>query len=67
MNIRPMGAELFHADGQTHRYEKAYSRCSHLRELALTFVVKRGFRGITVSHYIICANNGLPLQCVTQT
>jgi len=26
MKIRPMGAELFHADGQTDRYDEANSR-----------------------------------------
>ena len=67
MKIRPVGTEAFHADGQTGRYEKANSRYSHLSERALTFVVKRGLPGITVSHYIICTNNRLPLQYVTQT
>jgi len=61
------GSRVVHADGHTGRYEKANSRWSHLSERALTFVVKRGLPGITVSHYIICANNRLPLQCVTQT
>jgi hypothetical protein len=62
-----VGAELFHADGQTGRYEKANSRCSYLSERALKFAVKRGLPVITVSHYIICANNRWPLQYVTQT
>ena len=38
MKIRPMGAELFHVDGQTDgragRYYEANSRFSQFRELA---------------------------------
>jgi len=66
MKIRPVGAELFHADGQTGRYEKANSRCLYLSEGALT-LVQRGLPGVTVSHCIICTNNRRPLQYVTQT
>jgi len=34
MNIRPVGAELFHADGQTDRHDKGNSRFSQLCERA---------------------------------
>ena len=57
MKIRPVGAELFRADGETGRYKKANSRCSHLSERALTFAVKRGLPGVTVSRYIVCTNS----------
>jgi len=30
MKIPPVGAELFHADGQTGRHDKANCRCSHI-------------------------------------
>jgi hypothetical protein len=31
MKIRPVGAELFHADGETDTHDEAYSRFSHER------------------------------------
>ena len=34
MKIRPVGAELFHADGQTDRQEEATSRFSQFGERA---------------------------------
>jgi len=34
MNIRPAGAELFHADGQTDRHNEANSRFSQFCERA---------------------------------
>ena len=33
MNIRPVGAELFHADGRTEGYDGANSRFSQFCEL----------------------------------
>jgi len=30
--IRPVGAELFHADGQADRHDDVNSRCSHFCE-----------------------------------
>ena len=32
MKIRPVGAELFHADGQTDRHDEANNRFSQLCE-----------------------------------
>jgi len=32
MGIHPVGAELLHADGETHRHDEANSRFSHLCE-----------------------------------
>jgi len=34
MKIRPMGTELFHADGQTDRHDEANSRFSKFCERA---------------------------------
>jgi len=34
MKIRPVGADLFHADGQTNRREEANSRFSHICQSA---------------------------------
>ena len=34
MKIHPVGAELFHADGQTDRHDEVYSRFSHFFESA---------------------------------
>jgi len=34
MKIRPVGAEVFHADGQTERHDKANSRFSQFCERA---------------------------------
>jgi len=34
MKIRPVGVELFHADGRTHRHDKANSRYSQFWKLA---------------------------------
>jgi hypothetical protein len=34
MKIRPAGAELFHTDGRTERYDEAYSSFSKVRESA---------------------------------
>jgi hypothetical protein len=34
MKIRPVGAELFHADGQTGRYDEVSSRFSQFCEPA---------------------------------
>ena len=34
MKIHPVGAELFHADGQTDRHDEANSRFSEFFELA---------------------------------
>jgi len=34
MKIRPVGAYLFHADGQTDRHDEAYSRFSQFYERA---------------------------------
>jgi len=34
MKIRPVAAELFHADGRTGRYDEANSRSSQYRERA---------------------------------
>jgi hypothetical protein len=34
MKIRPVGAELFHADGRTDRHDEANSRFSQFRERA---------------------------------
>jgi hypothetical protein len=34
MKFRPVGAELFHADGQTDRHDEANSRFSQLCERA---------------------------------
>jgi hypothetical protein len=34
MKIRPLGAELFHADGQTDTHDDANSRFSQLSERA---------------------------------
>jgi hypothetical protein len=34
MKIRPVGDELFHADGQTERYEEANSQFSQFWERA---------------------------------
>ena len=31
MKIRPVGAQLFHVDGRTDRYDKASSRFRHLQ------------------------------------
>jgi hypothetical protein len=35
MKIRPVGAEFFHADGQTYRYDEASSRFSQFSEKRL--------------------------------
>jgi len=35
MKIRPVGAELLHADGQTGRHDEDNCRISHFRESAL--------------------------------
>jgi len=32
MKIRPVGAELFHADGRTDRYDEANNRSSQFSE-----------------------------------
>jgi len=34
MKIRPVGAQLFHADGETDRYDEANSRFSQVCERA---------------------------------
>jgi hypothetical protein len=34
MKIRPVGADLFHADGQANRHEEADSRFSHICQSA---------------------------------
>ena len=34
MKIRPVGAEMFHSDGQTDRYEEANSQVSQFWERA---------------------------------
>jgi len=48
MKIRPVGAELFNADGQTGRHDKANSRFSQFCERAYTRYFNRdsvGFEG----------------------
>jgi hypothetical protein len=37
MKIRPVGVKLFHADGQTDRYDEANSRFSQFEEGALNY------------------------------
>jgi hypothetical protein len=36
IKIRPVGAEFFHADGQTDRYDEANSRFLQFSEIAKT-------------------------------
>jgi len=37
MKMRPMGTELFHADGRTNRHDETNSRFSHLCEKRLKY------------------------------
>ena len=41
MKIRPVGAELFHADGLTDRHEEANSRISQLCEGAKNLLMEK--------------------------
>jgi hypothetical protein len=41
MKIRPMGAELFHADGQTNRHDEANNPFSQFCERPQKCVLKR--------------------------
>ena len=39
MKIRPVGAELFHVDGQTDRYDEGNSRFPRIIRISSTFTV----------------------------
>jgi hypothetical protein len=52
MNIRPVGPELFHADGRTDRHDEANSGFSHYCEQAKSVFVQGYHNEVQCQHNV---------------